>query len=80
MIDDSIFNEKLGRTGIQNNTTIFVFSYLFYIRAIYLSNGIALTRYVNFVHNNWDNYNSDNDIMSDIVNDDGLENELKDFN
>lgn len=52
MIDDSILNEKLGRTGIQNNTTISAFPDLFYTGATYLSNGIALTRYVNSIHGN----------------------------
>lgn len=43
MTNDSIFNEKLDRIGIQNNTTIFAFLNLFYTRAAYLLNVIALS-------------------------------------
>lgn len=42
MSDDSIFNEKLGHIGIQNNKTLSAFSYLFYTGANHLLNGIAL--------------------------------------
>lgn len=75
MTGDSIFNEKLGRTGIRNNTTMSAFPDLFYTGAANLSNGIALSKYVNSARGNWDNYNQDNDFMSDTANDDGPESE-----
>ncbi len=80
MTDDSIFDEKLGYTSIQNSTTISVFSNLFYIGATHLSNNIALTRYVNSTYSNWDNYNLDDNVISDTINNDGLESELEDLN
>ncbi len=80
MTDDSIFDEKLGRTGTRNNTIISAFPDLFYTGATHLSNGIALTKYVNSAHGNWDNYNQDDDVMSDTANDDGPESEPEDPN
>ena len=80
MTDNSIFDEKLGRTGTQNNTTMSAFPNLFYTGAAHLSNGIALSQYVNSARGNWDNYNQDNDFMSNTANDDGLESEPEDLN
>lgn len=80
MTNDFIFDKKLGRNGIQNTIVLSAFLDLFYTRAIYFSNGIALSKYVNFGHSNWDNYNQDNDFMSDIANNNGLESEPEDFN
>ncbi len=80
MTDNSIFDEKLGHTGTWNNTTISAFPNLFYTGATHLSNGIALTRYVNSAPSNWDNYNQDDNIMSETANDDGPESEPKDLN
>lgn len=80
MTNDSIFDEKLGYTSTQNNTTISAISDLFYIGAIHLSNGIALTRYVNSACGNWDNYNQNNNVMSDTTNDDCPESKLEDPN
>ncbi len=80
MTNDSIFDEKLSHTGIQNNTTISAFPNLFYIGASNLSNGIALTRYVNSACGNWNNYNQNDDVISDIANDDSSESEPKDSN
>lgn len=80
MTDNFIFDEKLGRIGTQNNTTISAFPNVFYIRAAYLSNNIALSRYVNSAHSNWDNYNQDNDFMSDTANNDSPESEPEDLN
>lgn len=45
IIDDSIFNEKVGRTSMQNNTAKSAFPNLFYIRSICLSTGIVLSKY-----------------------------------
>ncbi len=39
-----------------------------------------MTRYVNSARGNWDNYNQDDDIMSDTANDDGPESEPEDPN
>lgn len=78
--DIPIFDEKLGHINTQNNTTISVFSNFFYTKIIYLSNNIALTRYVNSTHGNWDNYNQNNNIMSNTTNNDGPKSEPKDLN
>lgn len=80
MTNNFIFNEKLGHINIQNNIIIFVFLNLFYIKATDLSNNIILTKYINYVYSNWDNYNQDNNITFDIVNNDGLESEHKNLN
>ena len=80
MIDDSIFEEKLGRTGIPNNTVISAFSNFFYIGSAHLSNGITLSRYIDSAQGNWDNFHLDNRYMSDTANNDGLESEPEDFN
>ncbi len=80
MINDSIFDEKLGCTGTQNNTTISAFPDFFNTGATHLSNGIALTKYVNFTHGNWDNYNQDDNIMSDTANNDSPKSEPQDPN
>ena len=52
MINDSIFEEKLGHTSMLNNTAMFAFSDLFYIGSAHLSNGIALSRYVDSAQGN----------------------------
>ena len=78
--NDSIFDEKLGCINIQNNTTIFIFLNLFYIEATHLSNNIVLTRYIYSAHGSWDNYNQDNNVISNTVNNDSLKNELEDLN
>ncbi|WP_375449162.1 hypothetical protein [uncultured Nostoc sp.] len=80
MINDSIFEEKLGRTGMSNNTAISAFPDLFYIGSAHPSNGIALSRYVNSVRGNWDNFDLDNGSMSDTANDNGPESEPEDPN
>ncbi len=80
MTDNSIFDEKLGRTGTRNNTTISAFPDLFYTGATHLSNGIALNRYVNSARGNQDNYNQDDDVISDTANNDGPESEPEDPN
>ena len=80
MIDDSIFEEKLGRTGMSNNTAMSAFPDLFYIRSAHLSNGIALSKYVDSAQGNWDNFDLDNGSISDTANDDGPESEPKDLN
>ena len=80
MIDDSIFEEKLSRTGISNNTAMSAFPDLFYIGSAHLSNGIALSRYVDSTRGNWDNFDLDNGSISDTANDDGPESELEDPN
>ena len=46
MINDSIFEEKLDRTGMSNNIAMSTFPDFFYIRNAYFSNGIALSRYI----------------------------------
>ncbi len=79
MIDDSIFEEKLGRTGIPNNTPISAFPDLFYIGSAYLSNDIALSRYVDSTRGNWDNFNLDDGYISDTANNDGPESEPEDL-
>ncbi len=80
MIDDSIFEKKLGRTGLPNNTLISIFPDLFYVGSAHLSNGIALSRYVDSAQGNWDNFNLDDEYMSDTANNDGPESELEDPN
>ena len=80
MIDNSIFEEKLGRTGISNNTAMFVFPNLFYIGSAHLSNGIALSRYVDSAQGNWNNFDLDNRSMSDTANNNGPESEPEDPN
>lgn len=80
MINDSIFEEKLGRTGISNNIAISAFSDLFYIGNTYLSNSITLNRYINYIQDNWDNFDLDDRPISDIVNNDSLESRSKDPN
>lgn len=78
--DNSIFNKKLSHTGIQNNTIISAFLDLFYIRATYLLNNITLTRYVNFIYDNWDNYNQNNNITTNTANNNGPKSEPEDSN
>ncbi len=80
MIDDSIFEEKLGRTDIPNNTPMSAFPDLFYVGNAHLSNGIALSRYVDSARGNWDNFNLDDGYMSDTANNDGPESEPEDPN
>ncbi len=80
MINDSIFKEKLGHTGILNNIAMSAFPNLFYIESAYLSNGITLSRYVDFAWGTWDNFDSDNRYISDNVNNDSLESEPEDPN
>ncbi len=52
MIDNSIFEEMLGHTGIPNNIAISAFPDLFYIGSVYLSNDIALSRYIDSAQGN----------------------------
>ena len=80
MIDDSIFNEKLGRTSIQNNTTIFGFLDFFSTKVTHLSTGIALSKYINSAHGNWDNYNQNDNFISNTAKIKGPESELEAFN
>lgn len=79
MINDSIFQEKLGCIGVQNNTFISIFPDLFYIGSAYLSNRIALSRYSNFGRSNWDIFNLKNGYMSDTANNDSPKSEPEDL-
>ncbi len=63
-----------------NNTHMSGFSDLFYIGSAHLSNGIALSRYVDSARGNWDNFNLDDGYISDTTNNDGLESEPEDPN
>lgn len=46
MTEDSIFAEKLGRTGLQNNYTVSAFLNLFSIRVANFLTGVTLKRYI----------------------------------
>ncbi len=63
-----------------NNTLMSVFPNLFYIESAHLSNGIALSRYVNSTRGNWDNFNLNDGYMSDTTNNDGPKSEPEDLN
>lgn len=78
--DDFIFEEKFSHTGMQNNTIMSAFLNFFYTKTAHLSIGISLSRYINFARGNWNNYNQNNDFMSNIATNDGLKSEIKDFN
>ncbi len=52
IINESIFKKKLGRTGMLDNTPMSAFPNLFYIGSAHLSNGIALSRYVDSARGN----------------------------
>lgn len=52
IIYNFIFDEKLDSTSIQNNITIFLSSNFFYCKAVYFSNSIILSKYVNFAYGN----------------------------
>lgn len=80
LTNDSIFKEKLGRTSTQNNIIMSAFPNLFYSKAVHFLNGIALSQYINFVHNNWDNYNQDNDFISNTTNNNSSKSEPKNPN
>lgn len=75
MTNDYIFNEKLGRTGIENNIAMSAFPDLFYIEAIHLSNSIALSIYINSTCSDWINYNQNNNFISNTKNDNSPESE-----
>ena len=78
MIEDFIFKEKLGRTGIRNNSAISAFPDIWYIGAGRLSNGKVLSRYVKFAHGNWDNYNQNDKSSSNTAGNDDPESEAED--
>lgn len=78
MIEDSIFKEKLGRTGIRNNSAMSAFPDMWYIGAGRLSSGKVLSRYVKSARGNWDNYNQDDESSSDAAGDDDPESEAED--
>lgn len=59
MINDSLFREQLGRTGLRNNRIEYAFRNLFAERVARLSTGVELGRYVQAARGNWDNYNPD---------------------
>ena len=65
---------------MSNNTAMSAFPNFFYIESAHLSNSIALSRYIDSVRGNWNNFNLDNGSISDTANNDGLESEPKDPN
>ena len=52
MIDNSIFEEKLDCTDMQNNTAKFKFPNFYYIGSVHLVGNIVLSKYVKFAQGN----------------------------
>lgn len=65
---------------MQNKTTMSAFLDFFYIGSAHLSDGITLSRYVDFAQGNWANVDLDSGSISNIVNNDGPKSEPKDPN
>lgn len=80
MINNAIFKERLGCIVIQNNITISAFPNLFYTRAFYLLNSVALSQYVNVAYSNWDNYNQHNDFIFNTKNNNHFKSESENLN
>lgn len=79
VIKDSIFEEKLGRINIQRNSAISAFSNIWYIEAGCLSNDKVPSRYIKSTYGNWDNYNHNNGLLSNIADNENLESKAEDW-
>lgn len=80
IINNFIFKKKLDYISIHINTAIFTFLDLFYIKSTYLSDSITLTKYVDFVQSNWDNFDLHNRSISNTINHKSQKSELENRN
>ena len=65
MVEDFFCKKQLDRTELHNNSIKYAFKDLFAKRIAYISTGLEISRYVQAIYKNWDNYDLNNAVEID---------------